>query len=385
MATRQLGSIEESKFYYKGWSSEEDEKEEAEDEKLLLSRATTPPPREDFDFDPFKTPPQSPEKMPDPFKTPSPYKTATAAMRALKVTPSRISPGSAEALYEGYRSTKRKGIAPEKRKTMQRNFGQEFSALLLKGEESDSPKGHQQSVAYARRFEWIDELLSEIHHSRGSSIILFDVEHIVIGQREEVDRVGKLSGKHFFTQQQFDTLVTRYIVSSQGIRVVTWKIEVTDIPKRSTIFPAGFSPESLISAFQGVEPLYRRGNRSLRIINHLCVELYHQDYILRSAFPPFYWEHLEVGRSYTIMVEKTYTSAEILDMVRTLNSEYGYPLCGPSPIEFYNAKTKMCVVEVASKVGLDVDKGIYFEVSKAMLVPYCLSQDDFEELIEVVT
>jgi len=370
-----LGRIEERKF--SGWSSEEDE-------QIEFPRPMTPP-MEDFEvqfgssFDPFKTPPSSPQKKPDPFKTPSPHKDAMKVMKELKVTPSKVSPGSAATLVDGLRSTTRKGLDPKKRDAMQSAFDQGIAELLLKGEERDSPKGHQQSVEYARRLDWVDIILTELHHSKVSSVLLFDVEHIVVGQREEVDKVGKLSGKHFFTEQQFGTLVTNCIASSQRIRVVTWKMQEIDVLKRSTIFPDGFSPENLISNFQGTEPLYWRGNRSLRIIKTLCVELYHRNYVLRSAFPPFYWDRLEMDKSYTIADGRTYTTHEILAMVQVLNAEYAYPKNGPNPIEFYNKKTGMCVVDVASKVGL-VDKGIYFEVPAAMLVPSCLSQDDFEEL-----
>ena len=377
MTTRAVGNSQ----FFDGveWSSSEEEEER-------------PPSKEAFGVqfgllsDPFKTPVHSPEKKPDPFKTPSPYKAATAAMETLKkVTPSRISPGSATTLVDGFRSTKRKGIDPEKRDAMQRAFDQRFDEILLKGEDPNSPKGHQQSIEYARKLDWVDELLSELYHSKVGSILLFDVEHIVVGQREEVDKVGKLSGKHFFTQQQFGTMVKDWIVSSQGIRVVRWKMQDVDVLKRSTIFPEGFSPESLISKFQGTKPLYWRGNRSLRIINHLCVELYHQNYVLRSAFPPLYWDRLENDKSYTIADGRTYTTGEILEMVRTLNTEYGYPKNGPNPIEFYNKETGMCVVDVASKVGLVVDKGIYFEVPAAMLVLSCLSKRDFKELTGEIT
>jgi len=356
------------------WSS-------GEEEKIDFSRPVTPP-MKDFEeqfgssFDPFKTPTSSPQKKLDPFKTPSPYKTA---MQTLKVTPSKISPGSAATLVKGLRSTNRDGIDSRKRDEMQRAFDQRFAELLLKGEERDSPKGHQQFIDYSRRFDWVDELLSELHRSKVGSVLLFDVEHIVAGQREEVDEVGKLSGKHFFTQDQFDNMVTSRIESSQGIRVVTWKMKIMDIPKRSTIFPEGFSPEDLISNFHGVEPLHWRGNRSLRIIKGLCVEFYHRDYILRSAFPLFYWDRLEIGKSYTIAEGKTYKTDEILDMVRALCDEAFSFSKNPNPIEFYNKKTGMCVVDVASKVGI-VDKGIYFEVPASMLVPSCLSKKDFKEL-----
>ncbi|MGE0199020.1 MAG: hypothetical protein AB7N99_00090 [Simkaniaceae bacterium] len=393
MATRAVGQKSESSLWNETQFSDEETSWDLDEEVVLPEEGFSQ--MKDLEhqfgmlgfqakFDPFKTPPQSPEKPKDPFQTPSPFKAGEAALDGLKVTPSKVSPTTANTLVKGYRSTRNSPhLDPEKASNLQKRFMEKMEGALKKGESSDSPQGHRHALEYAAKLEWVETLLHEFHRSPGKGILLFDIEHIVSGEREENEGVGKLSGKHFFTLVEFQTMVQSSVTSTLGVRVVTWIAKAGDTPKRSSIFPDPVSPEDLISRFNGVPAQYRSGNRSLRILEGLCVEIYHQAFKLRSAFPPFYFMRLEAGKSYTLMEGKTFTAVEILTFVKEMNARVGLPHKGPNPMSFFNKMTEMCVVEVATKVGIQgVDTGVYFEIPKELLVPTYVSEEHFEDLIE---
>ena len=150
----------------------------------------------------FETPPHSPQKATS-FETPSPAKTASQFVRSVKVTPSKITFEEGESLIDGVESTYIENLDPQKGEQIRKRLFAEISPLFFKGKSPISPKGHEYAVGYSRSLEWVDELLRLFHKSEVETLLLFDVEHIVSGERVEKEGIGKLAGKHFFQVSNF--------------------------------------------------------------------------------------------------------------------------------------------------------------------------------------
>lgn len=350
-------------------------KAEAFDDELLagidaqLSFAST-----GFPEDSFRTPPSSPRTSPKKVKdTPSPVKTAVKAVREHKGSPSKLPNG--DRVVDGLRSTFREELDDDKASEVQERVVTLVVSFLFKGQDPHSPKGHEYCILYINTLEWAQDFFDVISRKHIPCQPIFDIPHL----KGEMSPDGKLSGGHF----QGPTLQLQSSVTSKQETICgLWSRLGASQPKRSSIFPSSLTPTILISEFSDSPVKVRRANRSIRIIEGLCVETYHRGVINRSAFPIFYYNRFEIDKTYEITEEVSVTSSQILDHVKAMD-DTAFP-SGINPIEFYNSQTQMCVVDIASRLGIaTVDKGIYFEVPASEIIAK-ITQEHFEDLIEEV-
>ena len=299
-----------------------------------------------------------------------------------KRTPSKVSPNSADKIVGGYESLRAKKLDPDKLRILNARYHDMFSKFLAKDVPEVSPLAHQRSVAYARAHDWIEDLLEQFHRYSITSIVLFDIEHIVVGEREEKEGVGKLSGKHFFTPVEFQQMVVSPVTSTQGVTTVRWRKEPSDKVKASTIFPEGYTPEVFLKSFRKDAPIYIQKNRKVWSIDGMWVETYHRGFYIRSAFPIFFHTGLKRGEKYEFVKEKILSSEEILAIIQHQCVQAFSGVGNPNPIQFYNAEKEVCVFDICPQLDIDVDKGVYVEVPKAWVVSKDMSAEDIEELIE---
>ena len=370
------------------------QKDQDEEKSFELARPVTPPGmyyysmstlEEELDAQAgLRTPErkESPRRAQDLLKTPSPYKVGLHCLSSHKRTPSKVSPNSAGKIVGGYESLRAERLDPEKLRALNARYQDMFSKFLAKDAPEVSPLAHQRSVAYARSHDWIEDLLDQFHRYSITSIVLFDIEHIVVGERAEKEGVGKLSGKHFFTPVEFQQMVVSHVTSTQGVTTVRWRQEPTDKIKASSIFSEGYTPEVFLKSFRKDAPIYTQNNRKVWSIDGMWVETYHRGFYIRSAFPIFFHTVLERGKQYEFAQGKTRSSEEILAIIEQQCVQAFSGAGTQNPIQFYNDETKVCVFDICPQLDIDVDKGVYIEVPKAWVVSKDMSAEDIEELIE---